>query len=36
MYAVRKPLYESFADHRIDNNGLPEETVRQILAALEE
>ena len=35
MYAVRKPLYEAFADHTIDNNGATEETVCQILAILE-
>ena len=36
MYAVRRPLYEAFADHCIDNNGEAEETVAQILAMLEE
>lgn len=36
MYQVRKPLYARFADHIIDNNGTPEETVAAILAALEE
>ena len=36
MYKIRKPMYERFADHRIDNNGSPEETVAQILAKLEE
>ena len=35
MYAVRKPLYEAFADHRIDNNGTAEETVNKIMAILE-
>ena len=35
LYAVRKPLYEAFADHRIDNNGSPEETIRKILEVLE-
>lgn len=35
LYAVRKPLYEAFADYRIDNNGSPEDTVRQIIAILE-
>lgn len=34
MYAIRNPLYESFADHIIDNNGSPEDTVRQILEKL--
>lgn len=36
MYAVRMPLYAAFADHAIDNNGSPEETIAQILDALEE
>lgn len=36
LYTVRKPLYEAFADHVIDNNGSPEETVAAILACLEE
>lgn len=36
MYAVRRPLYERFADHCIDNNGEPEQTVASILAAMEE
>mgnify|MGYP004629664185 FL=1 len=36
MYAVRKPLYEAFADIRVENTGTPEETVRKILDALEE
>jgi len=35
MYALRKPLYEAFADHRIDNNGTVEETVNKIMAILE-
>lgn len=35
MYAVRKPLYEAFADHIIDNNGSPEETVAAIISCLE-
>ena len=35
LYAVRKPLYEAFADHVIDNNRMPEETVAAILACLE-
>lgn len=35
MYRIRKPLYEKFADHRIDNNGSCEETVAAILSALE-
>lgn len=36
MYEVRKPLYARFADHIIDNNGTPEETLGAILTALEE
>lgn len=32
MYAVRKPLYESFADHIISNDGTIEETVASIAA----
>ena len=36
MYAVRKPLYEAFADIRVENTGTPEETAQQILDALEE
>ncbi len=36
MYAARKPLYEVFADIRVENAGTPEETVQKILDALEE
>ena len=36
MYAARKPLYEAFADIRVENAGTPEETVQHILNALEE
>lgn len=36
MYAVRKPLYEAFADIRVENAGTPAETVQKILDALEE
>ena len=36
MYAARKPLYEVFADIRVENAGTPAETVRKILDALEE
>lgn len=36
MYAARKPLYEVFADIRVENAGTPEETAQQILDALEE
>lgn len=36
LYAKRKPLYESFADHTIDNNDTAEAAVAAILAKLEE
>ena len=36
MYAVRKPLYEAFADDRVANTGSPEDTVTEILSKLEE
>ena len=36
MYAARKPLYEAFADIRVENTDTPEETVQKILDALEE
>ena len=36
MYRIRKPLYDRFADHQIDNNGAPEDTVRAILTLWEE
>ena len=36
LYRLRKPLYEAFADHVIDNSGKPEDTVHAILACLEE
>lgn len=36
MYAARKPLYEAFADIRVENTDTPEETVQHILNALEE
>lgn len=35
LYSVRKPLYEAFADHVIENNGSPEETAAAIIACLE-
>lgn len=35
LYFIRKPLYQSFADFRIDNNGSTEETIDSILACLE-
>lgn len=31
MYAIRRNMYASFADHVIDNNGAPEDTLRMIL-----
>lgn len=34
MYAVRKPLYEHFADLTVENTGTPEETVNAILEVL--
>ena len=34
MYAVREPLYASFADFTVDNTGTPEETVDAILEVL--
>ena len=34
LYAQRKPLYERFADHCVDNNGAPEATVTAIKEAL--
>ena len=36
MYRIRKPLYEAFADHIIDNNGSCDETIAAILTKLEE
>lgn len=36
MYAVRKPLYEAFADIAADNNGPTGETLSAILTQLEE
>ena len=35
MYAVRKPMYEAFADAILDNNGKSEDTVSSIMAKLE-
>ena len=31
MYRLRKPMYEVFADHIIDNNATPDDAVNQIL-----
>lgn len=36
MYAARKPLYEAFADIRVENTDTPAETVQKMLDALEE
>ena len=36
MYNLREPLYQTFADHTIDNNGSAEDTVAAIIAKLEE
>ena len=36
MYRIRKPLYEAFADHCIENNGEVTETVNRILRIWEE
>ncbi len=36
LYRTRKPLYERFADHHIDNNGAPENAANQILSIWEE
>lgn len=35
MYQVRKPLYQRFADYRVDNNGSPEAAAEEILAIWE-
>lgn len=36
LYQQRKPMYESFCDHQVNNDDSPEETVRQIIAKLKE
>ncbi len=36
LYAIREPMYAAFADYVIDNNGISEHTVSQILSHLEE
>ena len=36
MYAIRRPMYEAFADIRVENAGSPEETVMEILSKMEE
>ncbi len=35
LYRVRKPLYEDFSDHVIDNNGSLDDAIHQILAIWE-
>ena len=35
LYAVRAPLYNTFADIVVDNNGTAEETIHSILSSLE-
>ena len=35
MFAVRKPMYKTFADHMVDNNGNSDDTVKQIISILE-
>ncbi len=34
MYQIRKPMYDLFADHQIDNNRNPETTAAEILSLL--
>lgn len=34
MYQIRKPMYEAFADHILDNNGTPEAAVNSILEVI--
>ena len=34
MYAVRKPMYEYFADHVVSNDGTIEQTVSSVLSHL--
>lgn len=36
LYEQRKPLYTAFADAAVENDRTPEETVKRIIAALEE
>lgn len=35
MYQTRKPLYESFCDYAVNNDGAPEDTVKHILRYLQ-
>ena len=34
MYAVRRPLYEAFADCAVDNDGSPEQTLARVLEVI--
>jgi shikimate dehydrogenase len=36
IYAIRRPLYEAFADHRINNDGSIADAVSQIIKILED
>lgn len=36
LYALRRPMYEAFADFSVENNGSVDDTVRQILRIWEE
>lgn len=36
MYEVRRPMYEKFADHIVENSGDVQDTARQILKLIEE
>ena len=36
LYESRRPLYEAFADHQVDSNGNPDDTVEQIIRLWEE
>ena len=36
MYAIRRPMYEAFADFAIENDGSPEETAGKIIALWED
>lgn len=36
LYRIRKPLYEAFADHIVDNNDSPQKTVGDIISILED
>ena len=36
LYALRRPMYEAFADFSVENNGSVDDTVEQILRIWEE